>query len=103
MWENWKARKEKKEEDTLQSPGEKLEILAYLLQQHERQSNGYTLYNEQRNPLAWGQLWGGERERVRQRGREKERENQMKLTHEHLDYRPGGRWRINSVLLIQAN
>lgn len=57
----------------------------------------------QRNRLAWGRLWCGERETEEERKtereneRQRERENQLRLAHEYLDYRPGGRWRINNA------
>lgn len=81
------GRKKIGEEDTLQSPGEKLEILAYLLQQHERQKNGYTLYNKQRRGTDWhgGRLWRGQRETEIKK---KERESN--------EPRSGGQWRINT-------
>lgn len=36
------------ERKTVKALREKLEIIAYLLQQHERHQNAYTLYNKQR-------------------------------------------------------
>lgn len=56
---------------THQPPGEKLEILAYLLQRHERHWNAYTLYNKRRR----GNLHGDKhRTSDRERNRDENKE-----------------------------